>query len=403
MEFYYKAIQEDGARVTGFVNAGTQRSARADLMKRYASVLLIEEAKGQKRSRRAFKIKPENVVVFYRRLATMVVSGVSWADALEFMVKSESSDELAEAADHLAKLVQRGQSLSNAMRDPRFKKMFDSVSIGMVAMGEQTGQLNRVIGKLADLKERQLGLTRAFVSALTYPAVLLCVIIALGVLFTMILGPGDSGLFAAFGTEMPWPTKVVQKVSYVAGEPAILLAIAAVIGLSVWLFLRKLATDKYFRLRFHSFVLALPAIGPLVKKIECARILYVISDGLHVGVPIGTALIMSRDVCGNEKIKREISKVHKDFSEGVDFSEALALHDIFPPIVLCMVETGMESGKLDAVLGQASKNFEEDVRLALDAVSQLAEPLLLIFAGVMAGFLALATLMPIIQMVDTLG
>ena len=401
MEFHYKVINREGAREEGHLQATSHKQAQRDLLERYASVLEINEVKRSKRDK-PIKVKPELVVVFFRRLGTMVSSGVSWAAALEFMVTSTSDDSLSEAADHLARLVQEGRNLSAAMKSPRLSKVFDSVSIGMVAMGEQTGQLNHIINKIADLKERQLQLTKAFISALTYPAVLFCVILALGVLFSMILGPGDDGLFAAFGTEMPWPTRVVQQVSNFVRKPWLLLPIFAFLAAGGWLFFRQMRVDRFFRLRVHSLLLSIPAIGPLIRKIECARILYVMADALAVGVPVGTALHMSIDVCNNEKFKRELRQVHRDFCEGTDFSDALAAHDVFPPIILCMVETGLESGRLDYIMAQASVNFEEDVKLALDAVSQLAEPVMLIFAGIMAGFLALATLMPIIRMVETL-
>lgn len=401
MEFHFKVITREGTRENGYLQASSIKQARKDLLERYASVLELSET-FQPRREKPIRVKPELVVVFFRRLGTMVSSGVSWANALEFMVTSTTDDHLSEAADHLARLVQEGRSLSQAMKSPRLAKVFDPVSIGMIAMGEQTGQLNNIINKIADLKERQLQLTKAFVAALTYPAVLFCVIIALGILFSMILGPGDEGLFAAFGTEMPWPTRVVQQVSNFVRKPWLLIPIFLFLGVSAWLFFRQLSIDRFFRLRVHTFFLSLPAIGPLIKKIECARILYVMSDALAVGVPVGTALFMSSEVCSNEKIKRELRKVHADFSDGVDFSEALAIHEVFPPIILCMVETGLESGKLDRIMAQASINFEEDVKLALDSISQLAEPIMLIFAGIMAGFLALATLLPIINMVDTL-
>jgi type IV pilus assembly protein PilC len=143
-------------------------------------------------------------------------------------------------------------------------------------------------------------------------------------------------------------------------------------------------------------------VGPLINKIECARILYVLADGMEVGLPAIQVLSMARDVCRNEKVKVELVGVLKRFSDGSDLTECLSQYQLFPQMVVSMVEVGMESGKLDKVLGQACIGYEEEVQMSLDNVARLAEPLLLMFAGFMAGFLALATLLPIIKLTQSL-
>lgn len=288
------------------------------------------------------------------------------------------------------------------MSDPRLRHVFDRVSIGMVALAEQTGQLTKIMAKLADLKERQLNLSRSLISALTYPGVLFCVIVLMGLLFTTILGPGEEGLFAAFGAEIPWPTRVVQKISAFVRSPWLIAGLAAAFFLIAWAFREQMRTSPSFRLRVHVLLATIPVLGPLLHKIECAKILYVLSDGMDVGIPAVQVLAIARDVCANEKVKVELSGVVRAFADGSDLNEALALYPIFPRMALSMVEVGMESGKLDKVLQQASLGFEEDVQMALDNVARLAEPLLLAFAGLMAGFLAIATLLPIINMVQNI-
>lgn len=401
MEFRYRAIAGDGSRVDGTVTAANRAAAQKRLQSQHATVLNLELISAESEPK-ALRVKPESIVSFFRRMSVMVNSGVSWSDALEFLAASEADPKMEEAAELVCKLVQEGHALSTAMKHHRLRRTFDSVCVGLVALGEQTGELNRILGKIADLKERQLELTRAFLSALTYPAVLFLAIIGLGLLFTTILGPGDEGLFAAFGQEMPWPTIVVQNISQAIRNPFLMGGLLVAVLTFILTFRHVLSTNDTFRLRVHATLLNLPAVGRLIRKIECARILYVLSDSLTVGLPLARALLMAREVCGNERVKLEITKVHREFTDGSDISTALANHDLFPQMVLCMVESGLETGKLDAVLEQASKTFEDDVKLALDSVAQLAEPIMLIFAGLMAGFLALATLMPIIQMVDSL-
>ena len=404
MEFYYRAITAQGERVTGHHTARTSAAARRELADRFASVLEVSEVGGKELAKRnkPFKVKPEAVAIFFRRMATMLNSGVPLADALNFMVTSEADEALGQAVDHLSRSVLGGRTLSGGMRDPRLSRVFDPVSIGMVSLGEQTGQLSRIMGKIADLKERQLSLTRSLISTLTYPAVLLCVIILIGLLFTLILGPGESGLFASFGQELPWPTKVVQQIASYVRRPWFVLPFVLLAAIGALAFAHYYKTSQAFRLRVDVLLCRLPLVGPLIQKIECARILYVMSDGLEVGLPAIQVLSMARDVCGNEKVKVELVGVLRRFADGSELTECLAQYDLFPQMVISMVEVGMESGKLDQVLGKACVGYEEEVQMALDNVSRLAEPLLLMFAGIMAGFLALATLLPIIKLTQSL-
>lgn len=403
MEFHYKVIDQSGERCEGYLQSLSEQRARRELLKRYKSILSLSEV--DKKSiafRQQIRVKTELVVVFFRRLGTMLDSGVQLAESLDFLADSTVEQSLADAVELLAKSVQEGQSLSEAMRHPKLQRVFDTVSIGMVAMGEQTGRLGQVINQIADLKERQLQLTKAFVSALTYPAILFCVILILVVLFSVILGPGDEGLFSAFGTEMPWPTRVVQTFSDTIRNPWIVIVVILTLSSLVAAFKWKMERDSTFRLWIHAFYLKLPIIGQIIKKVEAARLLYFLGDALTVGIPLATALIMATSVCGNERTKLELRKVHQEFCDGEDLAGSLARRDIFPRMAQSMIETGLESGQLDQVLEKISGIFEEDVRLALNSLSQLAEPVMLIFAGGIAGFFAIATLMPLIKMVETL-
>ncbi len=404
MEFSYRAITAEGQRVSGRHTARDQSAARRELMSRFSSVLELSPLSAREASdgRPPFRVRADASANFFRRLSTMLGSGVPLADALDFMATSEADSTLAEAFSYLTQKVLLGNSLSGSMADPRLGRLFDSVSCGMVAMAEQTGQLGRVTSKLADLKERQLSLSRSLLSALTYPAVLLLAIVALAVLFTLVLGPGDSGLFAAFGTSLPWPTRVVQGIASLARQPLLLLGGGLLLSGVILGVRYKLRHDKDLRLRVHRVLLRIPVLGSVIMKIESAKIMYVLADALEVGLPAVQALSMARDVAGNDEVRRQLQEVLKNFSDGLELSQSLQRQALFPPMVLSMIEVGMESGKLDLVLARASASFEEEVQMALENLTRLAEPLLLCFAGLMAGFLAIATLLPIIRMVESL-
>lgn len=403
MEFYYRVVTKDGRRDEGKLKARNERQAREKLLAEHASILTLMDAKNLAgKLEKPFKVSVEKVAIFFRRLATMLGAGVSLTDGLDFLAESEPDPALQEAVVFLTKQVMNGMSLSAAMRSPRFKRIFDPVSIGMVQMGEQTGQLLDSIAKIADQMERHLRLSRSLTSALTYPAVLLVVILAMGLLFTLVLGPGEGGLFAAFGEEIPWPTKVVQSISEVVKRPWLMALIIGGIAAVVMGVKRHLRDNAKSRLAFHGYLLGTPAIGPLIQKTECARLLWVMADGLSVGLPAIKCMGMARDVCKNDSMRVAFTRVIEAFSHGEEFSLALAQFQLFPAMVISMIEVGMESGKLDVVMRRVCETYEEDVQMALDNIARLAEPLLLAFAGAMAAFLALATLLPIINMVNTL-
>lgn len=403
MQFYYKVATVDGRRDEGIIRSRNERRAREDLLRRYAKILVIKESHEAKELLlKPFKAPMAKVAVFFRRLGTMLGAGVQLADALEFLCESETDDGLREAIEFLSKEVMSGNSISGAMRKAKFRRVFDPVSIGMVQMGEQTGELTKVVDKIADQMERNLKLTRSIASAMTYPCVLFVVILLMGALFTLVLGPGEGGLFSAFGEEIPWATRVVQQVSEVVRRPWL---IALGIGVLVSLFLTikgYIGRNPTARMKFDATLLQLPLLGDLIHKAETARLLYVMGDGLSVGLPALKCMHMARDVCGNDKMRREFTRVITNFSEGETFADALNQASLFPHMVISMIEVGMESGKLDIVMNQVCVNYEEDVQMTLENVTRLAEPLLLAFAGAMAAFLALATLLPIINMVDTL-
>lgn len=404
MEFYYHVVTKDGRRDEGILNARNHVLAREKLLSEHASILkLVEAEKGASAVSKPFRSNLANVAVFFRRLSTLLGAGVQLADSLDFLIESEDDPGLREATKELAHNVMSGHNLSGAMRGARFKYIFDPVTIGMVQMGEQTGQLQPVVDKIANQLERNLKLSRSLISTLTYPAVLFVVIVCMGLLFTMVLGPGEGGLFEAFGEQIPWPTRVVQEVSLIIKNPFLVGGIVITLVGSVIAAKKYLEANAVARMRVHALLLQTPMLGTLVQKTECSRLLYIMADGLSVGLPAVKCMAMARDTCSNDRMRQQFSRVIQTFSDGDELAHSFAIHGLFPNMVVSMLEVGVESGKLDLVMRQVCDTYEEDVQMTLDNVARLAEPLLLAFAGAMAAFLALATLLPIINMVNTLG
>lgn len=351
---------------------------------------------------RPIRVHTDTLVPFFRRLSAMLAAGINVARSLDFLSMSEDDPKLAEALRLLVKQVNAGHQVSRALKAPRLRELFTQTTVSMLMVGEQTGALSDVIEKTADLQEKQQKLRREFIGALTYPAVLGCMICLVALIFVFVLGNKDQGLFAMFGGNLPWPSKVlVSAAEYLRNPGKLLLGIGVLagIGLAFW---TKLKTDKGFRLRFDSLVLTLPVFGPVVAKVSSARMLYVISASVAVGIPMSKALSLALEVCDNTAMRERLDRSIILFREGNDLAECLEKNDVFPKLVTSMLHTGLETGQVDVILGKLSNNFEEDVSQTIADATRLAEPILLGFSGAVAGFLALATLMPIIQLVNHL-
>ena len=393
--YHYRAKDARGQTTEGYLEALTEAEARRTLLARFPALLELSGTPVPQPTR--LKVKSASLVIFYRRFASMLAAGVTVHRSLEFLAESEDSKPLRTVLDTMVKTIQSGRGLSHAMAQAG---VFNRVSIGLVLLGEQTGTLNEAISKLADLTEAEQRQSRALKAALTYPCVLFVAILVVAALFVLVLGPGDSGLFSMLGGDLPWPTRVLVGVSRVLRTPWMLLAILGGLALiATWSYLLYSA-NRSVRYAVHSWSLAMPVLGPVIEKTVTARMLYVLAAAVQVGVPAAQALEMAREVCTNEAIARRFDEAVLRFRAGVDLAEALQQERVFPPLVPAMISLGLETGKLDATMANLSRAYEEDVELALTTLTRLAEPILLGFGGILTGFLTLATLMPILEVVN---
>lgn len=400
--FHYRAMDADGKVREGTLQASSEDRARKMLLGRYAALMDLSESTVPKERTQALRVRHETVVMFYRRFASMLAAGVTVSRALEFLRSSEPDKRMADVLEDLVNGVNGGRPLSAVISGPHLRAVFPTTCVGLVGLGEQTGALTEAMGKLAELTEAQLRQKRAMLAALTYPAVLFVTIILMALFFVFILGPGDGGLFAAFEGELPWPTRVMAGLAKVLRSPWIALATfggVAVVG--YWTF-ELIRFNRRVRLWVHESALHAPLVGDLIRKSITSRMLYVLSSALQVGVPATRALQMAAEVCTNDGLRRDFEAALREFRNGADLAQALERHEVFPRLVTAMIQTGQETGHLEEVLARVCHAYEDEVEMTLANLTRLAEPILLAFGGVVSGFLAVATMMPLIQLVNKL-
>jgi type IV pilus assembly protein PilC len=341
----------------------------------------------------------EQIAFFYRKLASMISAGVQLERALEAQMGS-GHEYLDSVVDGLHKKICSGWSLSKSMA--QYPDIFTPVSIGLMGAGEQTGGMARVLEKMAELKEQAVRLKKMVISALTYPGILMLTVLAVGVLFVTVVCPEDGGLFGAMGAELPWPSRLLVEISRLFRSPLFFLGLPAFL-VACGLFARsRLQKSPELRLKLDEVLLNLPVVGPLVQKAAAARVVFILGSSLQMGLTLGTALNLACRVAGNRAVAERLKRARQGVMDGEGLGEALANQRVLPPMVTSVIESGEASGRLDELLNRAALQLEEDVQMTVMAAARLLEPLLMIGAGLAAGLVALASLLPLIDLVNHL-
>lgn len=400
--YLFKAIDHDGSRLEGEVDADSTERAAWMLKQQYPRLQRVSSLKlPPTPSLLPVRLPPAQVVSFYRRLAVLLEAGVNIDKAFAFLVDS-SDGALAEVVDLLRKDTIAGRSLNYSISRVELSHIFTPLARGLIGTGLQTGALAGSLTKLADITERRFSQRQAFLSALTYPAILSFCIAGVALLFLLFLAPGETGLFSMLGNDLPWPSKVLVDASTLIRNPLLWATLLTLVVVSVPLFKKTWAAETGLRTFLDRKLLSVPLLGPLIRKSSASQVLYVWSTGTRVGLPLTTALALSLQMVANTDIRSRLKAAAEDFHEGGDLGEALRLRQVFPPLVTSMVSVATETGAFDEMMERVSSLYEEEVDVALSQLSSVLEPLLLIIAGFMAGFVALACLMPMLRLTSHL-
>lgn len=402
MIYDFKAIDTDGALLEGDLDAVSEEQARLLLRKEFPNLRSIVWLKLQPLpATRPFRVPAGDVVVFYRRLAVMLESGVTIDRALTFLAESADGPVVG-VIEKLQQHVSRGDNLLVALNQPEMGKVFTPLARGLVGTGLKTGALAESLTRLAEISERRYGQRRAFLGALAYPAVVSLAIGLLAVGFLVFIAPGELGIYATLGGELPLPTRILVALSELVRNPLLWAGLLALLGLGGPLAHRALKPGTRLRKRLDLRILGVPFFGPLWEKAIASEVLHIWSSSLRVGVPLSEGIALSLPTVSNSEILGRLSQANLELRDGCDFGEALRNHQVFPQLVTSMISLGFESGQLDSMLQRVSELYEDEVNGTIEQVAKVVEPILLGVAGLMAGFVALACLMPMLQLGSSL-
>ena len=337
------------------------------------------------------RVKLKEVAVVTRQLSTMVDSGLSVVRSLGILGGQTENKELARILLAVRLDVEHGSALSVACA--RHPKVFSQLFCTLVHAGEVGGNLDEVLGNLATTIEKQANLNRTIRSAMTYPAVVLSVMVVIFTAMILFIVPVFQNLFKSLGGKLPLPTQILIDVSKIVASPWVLVIIAAIIG-GIYGLRKWIATDEG-RVKWDRLMLRPPIFGPLFHKVALARVTSTLASLMSSGVPILESLDICADTAGNRTVGDVLRQAKDGVREGRPLADPLREHeDVIPSLVVQMIEVGEQTGALDAMLSKVAEFYDQEVESTVNNMTALLEPLLTVFMGAGVGTMVICLYLP---------
>ena len=337
------------------------------------------------------RVKLKEVAVVTRQLSTMVDSGLSVVRSLGILGGQAENKELARILLAVRLDVEHGSALSVACA--RHPKVFSQLFCTLVHAGEVGGNLDEVLGNLATTIEKQANLNRTIRSAMTYPAVVLSVMVVIFTAMILFIVPVFQNLFKSLGGQLPLPTQILIDVSKIVASPWVLVIIAVIIG-GIYGLRKWIATDEG-RVKWDRLMLRPPIFGPLFHKVALARVTSTLASLMSSGVPILESLDICADTAGNRTVGDVLRQAKDGVREGRPLADPLREHeDVIPSLVVQMIEVGEQTGALDSMLNKVAEFYDQEVESTVNNLTSLLEPLLTVFMGAGVGTMVICLYLP---------
>ncbi|MCF7688041.1 MAG: type II secretion system F family protein [Cephaloticoccus sp.] len=345
-------------------------------------------------------VKTKELAVFTRQLGTLIKAGMPLLRSLEVLSRQERNSHFNPVIAALAETIRSGGTLSDGLQ--QYPRIFDRLYLNMVKAGEAGGVLEVVFDRLAQFLEKSMRVRGRIKSALTYP--LIIVLVATGIVSALMVFvvPKFEVIFASTlkGQPLPALTQVVIGASTLLKNHALL---TGMLGLGMYFLIQFWGRTKSGTKSLHGLQLHLPVLGDLFLKTAIARFTRTFGTLLSSGVPILDALRITRDTSGNVHVSAAITAVHDRVKEGDTVAVPLRATNIFPDMVPSMIEVGEETGALPEMLTRIADGYDEEVDHAVDALTSLVEPLMIVVMAFMVGTIVIALFLPIVRIIQSLG
>jgi general secretion pathway protein F len=406
--FEYRGILVASGKPTkGFRDAENAKTLRAALRKDGILLTVANETKaaaaakaGQKKSLFSFgkSASAGDVAIMTRQLATLIGAGIPLFESLSALIEQVEQEAIRHALTEIREKVREGTSFAKALE--AHPGIFPDLYINMVRAGEASGTLEQVLERLTTFMDSQAKLRSKVTSALAYPTLMIIIGVSLISVLMVAVVPNVVSIFQSMNEALPWYTSLLILVSDIMG--GYWWIIFPSIGISAYIFRRWTRTPNG-KLKWHAALLKMPIFGKLVQMLAVARFARTLATLLAAGVALLPAMDIVRNVLGNAVLEKVVVDAIGSIREGQSIAEPLKKSGKFPPLVTHMISVGEKSGKLEGMLESVSDAYDAAVEARVQVVTSLLEPLIIVIMGAGVAFIAMAILMPLIQMSSFAG
>jgi type IV pilus assembly protein PilC len=393
--YVWKGFTSAGSKSQGEINSTSIALARAELRRQGVTLTKISKKTKPLFFRSGAKrIKAVDIAVFSRQLATMLSAGIPLVQAFDIVAKGMNNPTLQKMIVDIKNDVETGTPFASALA--KYPKYFNELYTNLVNAGEQSGTLDVMLGRIATYKEKIETLKGKIRKALFYPTAVIFVAFLVTAGMLVFIVPQFESLFKGFGADLPALTNLVIRMSEYFQRYWWL--VFGSIGAGVWFFMRAMRQSTHFAGLVDKFILRLPILGDIIRKAVIARFTRTLAVTFAAGLPLINALQAVAGATGNQVYQLATNRIRESVATGQQLQLALKETELFPNFVVQMIAIGEEAGSLETMLSKVADFYEEEVDNAVDGLSSLLEPLIMIILGVLVGGLVVAMYLPIFKL-----
>jgi len=406
--FAYEAVDRNGQAVRNRLEAGSRddalRRIRSQGLKPTKITELKSKARGapEEKKKKGFvlfnRVSRQQITQFTTQLATLQDAGLPIVRSLRILENQQRPGKFKDVIGEVATDVEGGSTFSEALT--KHPKVFDILYVSMVRAGEAGGVLDKILNRLADFQEKSMRLRKKVQGAMYYPvAVITIAVLILAFILTYVV-PQFEKMFKEQGGQLPAITQFLMDMSATVKTYWYLLP---GVPFFFWVCLKLIARTDTGQAAIDAFKLKMPLFGSVMQKSTISRFCRTLGTLISSGVPILEALRIVKDAVGNRVIANAVESVHGSIREGETIAEPLKQSGVFDDLIVNMISVGEETGELDKMLNKISDNYDLEVDVAVESLSRLLEPLIIVVLGAMVAFIVIALFMPLINLIKMMG
>ena len=401
MPFYqYVARSPQGKTVTGSTEASTQSAVVKMLRDQGLIPTTSQQTSAETRAARKKagcrgRVKLDDLVIFSRQMATMIRAGLPLIEVIDILAEQVEKRVFRDVLREIERDIEGGSSLTEAIQ--KHPKVFSAFFISMVKAGEASGMLDTILDQVAIYLEKLVSIQRKIKSATMYPAVVSSVALLITTFLLVKVVPVFENIFIDLGGELPLPTQITVGLSRLVKENWLVVGLifgGCCIGLWQW------GKTKTGRAKIDAVILKIPIFGPLILKAAIAKFTRTLGTLIRAGVNILYALEIVAKTSGNAVIEEALYQTRTSIQGGESITKPLVDSQVFPPMVTRMIDVGERTGALESMLTKIADFYEDQVNASVAGLTSMIEPLLIVFLGVVVGFIVISMFMPLFKMVE---